>query len=270
MKATERINERSSKISSLSSSEIVKLFIEEEALVTQALSKAQEQIAKAIDIVVESLKAGGRLFYIGAGTSGRLGVLDAAECPPTFGTDPDLVQGLIAGGNLALTQAIEGAEDDRLAAKEIVRSLLKAGDVLIGISASGSTPYVCAALETARELALRTIAIANNTGSEIFKLADHSICLETGPEIIAGSTRLKAASAQKLVLNMISSSTMIKLGKTRSNLMTGLKAKNTKLKQRALALVKDLGGCSEADAQRLLEETDYEIEEALKLLETSC
>ncbi len=267
MKPTESINERSNNLSKLSSIEMVDLFIVEEDSVKAALELARSEIAKTIDIVVTSLKNGGRLFYIGAGTSGRLGVLDAAECPPTFGIDPELVQGIIAGGSAALTQAIEGAEDDEEAAIKIVKEKMRSNDVLIGISASGSTPYVCAALKAARQAGLKTIAIANNPNAESFTEAEHKIFLDTGAEIISGSTRLKAGTSQKLVLNMISSSCMVALGKTRGNLMTNLQAKNAKLKQRAIDLVVKISGHSENEARTALEKTNYEIEAALKSVE---
>jgi len=266
MKATENINSNSANIDKLSALEMVELFIAEEDAVRKALSGARAEIAAAIEAVSASLTHGGRLFYIGAGTSGRLGVLDASECPPTFGTKPELVQGIIAGGTEALTTAIEGAEDDRVAARTVVQERMRSGDVLVGITASGSTPYVVAALEAARKAGLKTIAIANNKDAESFKVAEISIFLDTGAEIISGSTRLKAGTSQKLVLNMLSTCAMVRLGKTRGNLMTSMRAKNDKLKARALRLVQELSGADQARSLEVLEACDYEVEAALKLL----
>ncbi len=266
MKPTESINPNSSNIANLSAVEMVDLFISEEDSVRKALTGARTQIAAAIEATHASLAKGGRLFYIGAGTSGRLGVLDASECPPTFGTEPELVQGIIAGGVTALTDAIEGAEDDRVAARTVVQERMRSGDVLVGITASGSTPYVVSALEAARKQGIKTIAIANNKEAESFKVAELSIWLNTGAEIISGSTRLKAGTSQKLVLNMLSTCTMVKMGKTRGNLMTRLRAKNDKLKARALRLVRELSGADEVRALRTLEDCDYEVEAALKKL----
>ncbi len=266
MKSTEASNTKSTKISEMNSLEMVKLFIDEEDSVQNALKSASKQIAAAIDVIASALNQGGKLFYIGAGTSGRLGVLDASECPPTFGTKPELVQGIIAGGIDALTSAIEGAEDDRVAARLVVQDLMRAGDVLVGITASGATPYVVAALEAARKSGLKTIAIANNKDADTYKVSELSIFLDTGAELIAGSTRLKAGTSQKLALNMISTCTMVKLGKTRGNLMTNLQAKNDKLKARALKLVQELSGLSQEKCQTALEACGYQVEEALRKL----
>jgi N-acetylmuramic acid 6-phosphate etherase len=266
MKPTESINPNSSNIAELSAVEMVDLFISEEDAVRKALTSARVEIAAAIETVHASLIKGGRLFYLGAGTSGRLGVLDASECPPTFGSEPELVQGIIAGGVTALTDAVEGAEDDRVAARQVVEERMRTGDVLVGITASGSTPYVVSALEAARKHGIRTIAIANNKDAESFKVAELSIYLDTGAEIISGSTRLKAGTSQKLVLNILSTCAMVRLGKTRGNLMTSLRAKNDKLKARALRLVLELSGANEAQSLKALENCDYEIEAALKKL----
>ncbi len=266
MKATENINSNSTNIDKLSELEMVDLFISEEDAVRKALTGARTQIAEAIEAISASLTKGGRLFYIGAGTSGRLGVLDASECPPTFGTEPELVQGIIAGGDIALRSAVEGAEDDRVAARTIVEERMRSGDVLVGITASGSTPYVVSALEAARKAGIKTIAIANNKDAQSFATAEISIFLDTGAEIISGSTRLKAGTSQKLVLNMLSTCAMVKLGKTRGNLMTSMRAKNDKLKARALRLVRELSGADEARSLKALEDSDYEVEAALKKL----
>ena len=209
---------------------------------------------------------GARLFYVGAGTSGRLGVLDASECPPTFSTHPDMVQGLIAGGDFALRNAVEGAEDDEIAGKELIQHrIINSKDIVIGISASGGAPFVISALKTARERGATTIAIANNPNATIFGYCDQKILLETGPEILAGSTRLKAGTAQKICLNIISTGLMVKLGKTYGNLMVDLKASNSKLKKRALDLVTKILGCDEAKALKLLQENEYKVKKAVGL-----
>ena len=202
---------------------------------TDAPGDEQERNAADGTLQVDSKYQGPRLFYIGAGTSGRLGVLDASECPPTFSTHPDMVQGLIAGGDVALRNAVEGAEDDEIAGEKLIQQcLISPKDILIGISASGGAPFVISALKTARERGATTIAIANNPNATIFGYCDQKILLETGPEILAGSTRLKAGTAQKICLNIISTGLMVKLGKTYGNLMVDLKASNSKLKKRAL------------------------------------
>jgi len=263
MKETEAINQASSNINELTELEMVELFIKEDAKVISAIEEAKADIAKAIQTIYKALEQGGRLFYIGAGTSGRLGVLDASECPPTFGVSPELVQGIIAGGDIALRNAVEGAEDDEEAGAKIINEKLNEKDVLIGISASGYAPYVRAALRAARKLGCQTIAVANNKNAQIFKDAGHQIFLNTGAEIITGSTRLKAGTSQKLCLNIISTCTMVKLGKTKGNLMTHLQAKNSKLKNRAIKLVQEITGLDEESAKAVLEANNYNIEGAL-------
>ncbi|MDA0772311.1 MAG: N-acetylmuramic acid 6-phosphate etherase [Cyanobacteria bacterium] len=273
MSQTESANPNSVNLDQLSSLEYVQLHIQEEHAVMQALKNAEKQIAQAIDLIFESFKEvdldqepyqGPRLFYVGAGTSGRLGVLDASECPPTFSTHPEMVQGLIAGGDFALRNAVEGAEDDEIAGEKLIQQCsINSSDVLIGISASGVAPYVISALKTARELGVTTITIANNPNAAIFRHCDQKILLETGPEILAGSTRLKAGTAQKICLNIISTGLMVKLGKTYGNLMVDLKATNTKLKKRAVNLVMTIMACDEAKALKLLEENDFQIKKVI-------
>lgn len=273
MSQTESPNPNSVNLDQLTSLEYVQLHIEEEQAVMKALKNAQEQIARTIDLIFENFKgvdldqeiySGPRLFYIGAGTSGRLGVLDASECPPTFSTHPDMVQGLIAGGDFALRNAVEGAEDDKKAGIKLIQQCsIKSSDIVIGISASGGAPYVLGALEAANALGAKTIAIANNIDAASFKVAQHQVFLNTGPEILAGSTRLKAGTSQKICLNMISTGLMIKLGKTYGNLMVDLKATNSKLKKRAIGLVTTIMSCDEAQAIELLEENEYKVKKAV-------
>ena len=212
------------------------------------------EIAKAVDLIAQKISEGGRLFYIGAGTSGRLGVLDASECPPTFGVAPDLVQGIIAGGDFALKNAVEGAEDDKsAAAKDLRAQNFSAADILVGIASSGRTPYVIAAIEHAKNLGAQTVAISCVENSELSKIADISINPITGAEVITGSTRLKAGTATKMILNMLSTGAMIRLGKVYGNLMVDVRATNEKLRDRAKRIVIAATNCSEAQAARALE-----------------
>ena len=261
---TESDNPGSRHIDKLPASDIVKLINAEDAKVAAAVETALPQVAQAVDSIVQALSAGGRLFYIGAGTSGRLGVLDAVECVPTFSAPPQLVQGIIAGGDAALTQAVEGAEDDPLQARRDMRAHgVTAADVVCGIAASGRTPYVVGALSYARELGAATIAVACNPDSSIGALAAVSISVDLGPEIISGSTRMKAGSAQKMILNMLSTATMIRLGKVYGNLMVDLKVTNQKLAQRANRLVRQITGVDEDNAERLLAQANNEVKTAV-------
>lgn len=206
-----------------------------------------------MDIIVEKLKSGGRLIYIGAGTSGRIGILDASECPPTYGTDPELVQALIAGGKEAVVKPQEGAEDDREVGVTDLSSIsFNKNDVLVGIAASGRTPYVLGAVEYALKLGAVTIGICNNPDSELSKLCKISICALTGPEAVTGSTRMKAGTSQKLVLNMISTGVMIKYGKVYENLMVDVKASNGKLIKRCKSIVMEATGVSAEEAENIL------------------
>ena len=217
-----------------------------------------------IDAIADAIQTGGRLFYVGAGTSGRLGVLDAAECVPTFSTPPDLVQGLIAGGEAALTRSIEGAEDDSESAKsDLMQRRVTAADVVCGIAASGQTPYVIGALQYARTIGARTIAIACNSASPLAALADISICVDVGPEVITGSTRMKAGSAQKMILNMLSTGTMIRSGKVYGNLMVDVKVSNEKLSGRARRLIQQLTDVDEYFARQLLSDANNEVKTAV-------
>ncbi len=261
---TETDNPKSRNIDQLSTCEVLAIINAEDARVAPAVQAAQPQVARAVDTIVDTMRRGGRLFYVGAGTSGRLGILDAAECVPTFSAPPDLIQGVIAGGARAVTQAVEGAEDDPAQARlDLQARGLNGEDVVCGIAASGRTPYVLGALKYAGELGARTIAIACNPGSPIGLLADISISVELGPEVISGSTRMKAGSAQKMILNMLSTATMIRLGKVYGNLMVDVKVTNQKLAERATRLVQQLTGVDDTDARHLLALSDYEVKTAV-------
>lgn len=264
MLATEAINPASARIDELDPLALVRLINAEDARVAGAVAAAEGAIARGIDMVAERLAAGGRLIYIGAGTSGRLGVLDAAECPPTFGTPPGLVVGLIAGGHTALTTAVEGAEDrPELAVQDLDRVGISAADVVVGIATSGRTPYVLGGLAHARARGSATIGLACTPEPELARVADEVIILEVGPEIIAGSTRLKAGTATKMVLNMLTTGAMVRLGKTYGNLMVDLKATNGKLLVRSRRLVALLAGVTEAEAEELLAQCDGELKTAV-------
>ena len=248
--ATEQRNEVSYDIDARSSLEIVSIINNEDKKVPFAVEKILPEIAALVDDIVAAFKKGGRLIYIGAGTSGRLGVLDASECPPTYGVEPGMVQGLIAGGREALTTSIEAAEDR---AEEGVRELkalgFNANDVLVGITASGQAPYVLGALEYARSLGAVTGAISCNANSKTFDYAWHRLCVGVGPEVVTGSTRMKSGTAQKLVLNMLSTASMIRIGKVYKNLMVDLRPVNHKLVLRSIRLIREVTGCSEEKDQ---------------------
>jgi N-acetylmuramic acid 6-phosphate etherase len=248
---TEQENPRTAQISSLPTEEILRLMNEEDARVASAVAQVLPQITRAVDGIVGRLDQGGRLFYIGTGTSGRLGVLDASECPPTFGVSPDMVQGIIAGGYEACYRAVEASEDDAAAgASDLDARGFTKQDVLVGIAASGRTPYTVGAVEHARQLGAFTVALTSVPGSVITKAAEISIVPVVGPEVIAGSTRMKAGTAQKLVLNMLSTAAMIRLGYVTGNRMTNVQTRNVKLRARAeriLAAEADLDSRSAAE-----------------------
>ena len=260
---TEQANPESAMIDQMATFEVVNLINREDAKVSAAVRIALPQIAEAVDVIAEAIAGGGRLFYVGAGTSGRLGILDAVECVPTFSVPPDLVQGLIAGGEPAVTRSIEGAEDrPELARQNLEERGLTAADVVCGIAASGRTPYVIGGLEYAKALGAKTIAIACNMDSPIGALADISIGVDVGPEVIAGSTRMKAGTAQKMILNMLSSGAMIRLGKVYGNLMVDVKVSNQKLYARACQLVMRLTGADAERARELLAGANNEVKAA--------
>ena len=257
---TEARNPASEKIDTLSPLEIVRLMNAEDTRVAEAVGRVAEPIARAVEVIAERLRAGGRLVYIGAGTSGRLGVLDASECPPTFSTPPEMVVGLIAGGYGALMRAVEGAEDHSEAAITDLKGInLSAADVLVGIATSGRTPYVIGGLSYAREIGAFAIGLACNDGSALTAVADLMITPVVGPEVISGSTRLKAGTATKLVLNTLTTGAMVLLGKTYGNLMVDLKATNAKLVIRTRRIVAELTGLTETEAEQQLARCDGEL-----------
>jgi N-acetylmuramic acid 6-phosphate etherase len=261
---TEAVNPASARIDELDAAAIVAVMNAEDALVAAAVARESAAIARAIDVIADRFRRGGRLVYIGAGTSGRLGVLDASECPPTFGTPPEMVVGLIAGGPPALTRAVEGAEDSReLAAADLAAIGLSPADVLVGIATSGRTPYVLGGLAHARAVGAFAIGFACNDNSELEPLTDLMIVPRVGPEIVTGSTRLKAGTATKMVLNMLTTGAMIRIGKTYGNLMVDLRATNTKLVARTRRIVTLLTGASEEEAERLVAAADGELKTAV-------
>ena len=262
--ATETRNAASATIDSLSPLQIVRLMNAEDQHVIAAVAREELAIARAIDVIAERFASGGRLIYVGAGTSGRLGVLDASECPPTFSTPPEMVVGLIAGGRDALTRAIEGAEDDALAAVAELKALhATTGDVVMGIATSGRTPYVLGALEYARSIGAFTIGFACNQGSAIAKVAELMIAPIVGAEVITGSTRLKAGTATKLVLNMLTTGAMVRIGKTYGNLMVDLRATNEKLRDRSERIVADLTNLPQPQSAELLNQCGGEVKTAI-------
>ncbi|MDF2571979.1 MAG: N-acetylmuramic acid 6-phosphate etherase [Sporomusa sp.] len=268
---TEQRNPRTETIDQLSTVEMLQLLNDEDKTVAYAVEKELPNVALAVDKVVEALRQGGRLVYIGAGTSGRLGVLDASECPPTFGVDDSVVVGLIAGGDLALRNAIEGAEDDEEEAVRQLRNIdLSVSDVLIGIAASGRTPYVVGGLKYANELGATTMAISCSPNSVIGDIAKIAITPVVGPEAISGSTRMKAGTAQKLVLNMITTATMIQIGKVYGNLMVDVKASNVKLLERAKKIVAQSTGLSIEQAKEFLEQANYNPKLAIVMSKQAC
>lgn len=248
----------------MTAEEIVTLMNREDQRVTEAVGNESPAIAKAIEVTVLALQKGGRLVYMGAGTSGRLGVLDASECPPTFNTDPEQVVGLIAGGHGALVRSIEGAEDFPEFGERDLREIeLTARDVVMGIATSGRTPYVLGGIRYANQLGCATVGFACNQESELAAVADIMICPVVGPEIVSGSTRLKAGTATKLVLNMITTGAMIRLGKTYGNLMVDLRASNSKLRERSKRIVAMLAEIDETQAAEVLESCDGEVKTAI-------
>jgi len=261
---TEKRNRRSENIDELSTRQIVDLINTEDALVPAAVARQRKHIAAAVDMVVERLTKGGRLFYIGAGTSGRLGVLDASECPPTFGVSPSLVQGIIAGGRRALVRSAEGAEDCAAdGAEAIDKKRVKPVDVVVGVAACGMTPYVHGALNRARQIGAGTVFVT--CAPEAVKHIPAEIIINpvVGPEVITGSTRMKAGTATKLVLNTLTTAAMIKLGKVYGNLMVDLRATNEKLRDRSLRIVIEMTGLSRARAKNLLARADGKVKAAI-------
>jgi N-acetylmuramic acid 6-phosphate etherase len=264
MLTTEQINPRTAEIDRLPTLEALQVINREDQQVAIAVAAVLPQVARAVDGIAERLARGGRLFYIGTGTSGRLGVLDASECPPTFGVSPDLVQGIIAGGYDACHRAVEASEDDRGAgATDLQARNINESDVVVGIAASGRTPYTIGAVEYARGIGALTIAITCNSETELARAVEIPIEPIVGPEVIAGSTRLKSGTAQKLVLNMLSTMTMVRLGYVSGNRMSNLQARNIKLRERALRIVGEECAIDEAAARALLEAAGWELRTAI-------
>ena len=261
---TEQVNHRSKDIETQSIGEILRYMNDENKIITQAIEQCIPEIEKVTAGVVQAFEKGGRLIYLGAGTSGRLGVLDASECPPTFGVSPEMVVGIIAGGDYALRNAIEGAEDDETLAEGQLRDLkLVKEDVVIGISASGRTPYVAAGLIYANEVGCFTGAISNSPNALISNIASVGIEAITGPEVVTGSTRMKAGTAQKIILNMITTTAMIQVGKIFKGYMVDVQPTNLKLKQRATNILSKITNLSPEDARRVLEENDFDLKVAI-------
>ncbi|MEU8195103.1 N-acetylmuramic acid 6-phosphate etherase [Microbispora amethystogenes] len=266
--ATEQSDPRYSGIDTLPTEEIARLMNAADAAVPAAVGQAVPAISASVDAIAARMADGGRLLYIGAGTSGRLAVLDASECPPTFGTHPDLVQGIIAGGDAALVRSVEGAEDDAEAGAAVIRDKSVGPlDSVVGISASGRAPYVVGAVEEARRRGALTVGLACNTGTPLALAAERAIEVIVGPEVVTGSTRLKAGTAQKLVLNMISTITMIRSGRTYGNFMVDVVASNSKLVDRAARIVSDITGAEVPDAREVLEHAGRDVKTAVVMIE---
>lgn len=268
--STEARNPASSQIDKLDTLSMMRVMNDEDQKTALAVKAILPDIARAVDVIAARLKTGGRLFYMGSGTSGRLGILDAVECPPTYSTDPDLVQGLIAGGKEAIFRAREGAEDSLdKGADDIISHDLSAKDVLVGITASGRTPYVLGGMEEARRRGAFVIGLACSKEPDIACTADLMLICLPGPEVVTGSTRMKAGTVTKMILNMLSTGTMIRLGKVRGNLMIDVKATNEKLKERATRIVMTVTGMDRAAAEKALRESDGRARLAVERWEAS-
>lgn len=267
---TESRNEQSMQIDTANPIEILRIMNEQDQLVALAVKDVLPDVEAAVQFVFESFKNGGRLIYLGAGTSGRLGVLDAVECPPTFSTDPEMVQGIMAGGEGAFLKAVEGAEDQPdLGVADLKELGLTKDDTVIGIAASGRTPYVIGALRYARSIGAKTVALSCNKNAAISKEADQSIEVIVGPEVLTGSTRLKSGTAHKMILNMISTSSMILLGKAYENLMVDVHVSNQKLKERAIGIIRKITGVSYEQALETLEASDLQVKTAIVMIKTN-
>lgn len=267
---TEKANNNSKDIDEKKTLDILKVINNEDKSIAYAVEKQLPNIADAVDAIVKALDNGGRLIYVGAGTSGRLGVLDASECPPTFNTPKDKIVGIIAGGDRALRNAMEGVEDKpQEGAKDIANIDFSSKDVLVGIAASGRTPYVIGALKYANDKGAKTISVTCNEDAEMSKYADIPIEAVVGPEVVTGSTRMKAGTAQKMILNMLTTATMINLGKTFKNYMIDVKPQNEKLKHRAINMLVELTDISYDSAEELLKLTSWNVKEALVIAKTN-
>lgn len=266
---TEGRNENTLEIDKKDTLGIIELINDEDKTVAYAVEKQKENIAKAVDIIVDRMKQGGRLFYIGAGTSGRIGILDASECPPTYGVDFDLVQAVMAGGNGAIFKAVEGAEDSKeLGKKDCIDRGITSKDVVCGIAASGRTPYVIGAMEYAKEIGCAVLSITMNPDSEMSKKADMPISVVVGPEVIMGSTRMKSGTAQKMVCNMLTTATMVKMGKVYSNLMVDVKTSNKKLVERAKRIIMIATNVDYDTAAKFLEESNDSVKLAIFMIKS--
>ena len=260
---TERRNPKAGRLAAMTALELVTLMNDEDATVAAAVRAALPDIARVAEDIATAFNGGGRLRYVGAGTSGRLGVLDASEAPPTFGVEPDLVHGVIAGGDEALRRSIEGAEDDPLAGEREIVRVVRPGDVVVGLSASGTTRYVVAAMKAARALGAFTACVTCVPGSALADAVAVPIVVDVGPEILAGSSRLKAGTATKLVLNMLSTAAMIRSGRTKGDLMIDLRPTNAKLRTRAIRMVRDELGVDEGAARAKLEANGWSVRRAI-------
>jgi N-acetylmuramic acid 6-phosphate etherase len=270
MTTTEQINPNTTGIDKLPTLDALRIINSEDKKVAEAVEKVLPAIARAVDAIVERFERGGRLFYIGAGTSGRLGVLDASECAPTFGVSPDMVQGIIAGGYEACYSAVEASEDDREAgAKDLQGRGLTANDAVVGVAASGRTPYAIGGVEYAREIGALTVCITCNENTELARAVEIPIQAVPGPEVIAGSTRLKAGTAQKMVLNMLSTMAMTRLGYVTGNLMTNVTTRNAKLRQRALGIFMADCDLDEATAKSILDSADWDLPVAMVMVKAN-
>jgi len=268
---TEQRNPRTGGLDRKSTLEILRVLNGEDARVALAVRRELPTIARAVDAIVKSFRAGGRLFYVGAGTSGRLAVLDAAECPPTFGTSPKLVQAIIAGGSRAVQGAVEGAEDSaKNGARDLRKAGVKAGDVVVGLAASGTTPYVIGAMQFARKRGAVTVGVTSNSQSPLARAADIAIAPDTGPEAISGSTRLKAGTAQKMVLNLLSTASMVRLGRVYENWMVYVALTNQKLRQRGARILQEAAGVSVSAADQALRQSQHNLPVALVMLKTGA
>ena len=264
---TEQRNSASANIDKCSTLEMLKIINDEDKKIASAVEKILPHIAKAVELIAEKISSGGRLFYIGAGTSGRLGVLDASECPPTFGTNPETVQGIIAGGSAALISAVEGAEDDKSAAiSDLAAKNFSREDVLVGIATSGRTPYVLSGIEYAKKIGASTVGISCVENSALAKVSDIALTAITGAEVITGSTRMKAGTATKMILNMLTTGAMIKLGKVYGNLMVDVSATNEKLRDRAKRIVIAAPNCTEDEAIAALKNCGGHAKRAIDLI----
>ena len=267
---TEKRNPKTQNLDQMTPGEFLRIMNEEDGKVAEAVKETLPDVEEAVKTIIKNLKNGGRLIYMGAGTSGRLGVLDAVECSPTFGTT-DEVQGIIAGGESAFIKAIEGAEDSKeLAEKELKELNIRNNDIIVGIAASGRTPYVIGGLEYAHGLGAATVAVSCNKNAEISKYADVAIEVDCGPEVLTGSTRLKAGSAQKMILNMISTASMVGVGKVYGNLMVDVRATNEKLVERAKRIVMEATGASYEEAEKTLVSAKWHVKTAIVMILAGC